>query len=119
MSDWKDICLLTLSCVLANHMGLISAVEEVIKRKLYIIDCVKCSTFWSVLILCLFIGFDVITSVAISFLFSYLAIWLELFFGFIDRCYEKLYNAIYKDSATSNKAYSDNSDAESSEYLLP
>lgn len=119
MNDWRDICLLTLSCVLANHMGLISAVEEAIKRKLYIIDCVKCSTFWGVLILCLFIGFRIIESVAISFLLSYLAIWLELLFGFIDSCYEKLYNKIYKDSETSAKTDSDNKDTDSSEDTLP
>lgn len=119
MTDWKDICLLTLSCVLANHMGLISAVEEVIKRKLPIVNCVKCFTFWSVLIFCLFSSLDVITSVAISFFLSYIAIWLELFFGFIDSCYEKIYNAIYKDSASSAQTDSDNSNTESSEDALP
>lgn len=119
MNDWRDICLLTLSCVLANHMGLISAVEEVIKRKLPIIDCVKCSSFWSVLIFCLFSGLDVITSVAISFFSSYIAIWLELFFGFIDNCYEKIYNAIYKDSATSTQTDSDYKDTESTKDALP
>ena len=119
MMYWRDISLLMLSCVLANHMGLISAVEEVIKRKLHIVNCVKCSTFWSVLIFCLFIGLDVITSAAISFLSSYIAIWLELFFGFIDSCYEKLYNAIYKDTATSAETSPDYKDTESAENALP
>jgi len=102
-----------------NHMGLVSAVEEVIKRRLPIVNCVKCSTFWLVLIFCLFIGLDVITSAAISFLSSYVAIWIELFFGFIDSCYDKLYNAIYKDSATSDQADSDNKDTESTKDALP
>lgn len=119
MNDWEDICLLTLSCVLANHMGLISAIEEIIGSKLPIVNCVKCSTFWSVLILCLFIGFGVITSVAISFLSSYLAIWLELFFGFIDSCYEKTYNAIYKGSETSAEASTNTTVTTHSEDSLP
>lgn len=119
MTDWRDICLLILSCVLMNHMGLVSAIEEVINRKLPIVNCVKCSTFWSVLIFCLFMGFDTIMSVAISFLSSYVAIWLELFFGFIDCCYEKLYNSIYKDTATSPQADSYNKDATHTEDALP
>lgn len=118
MIDWKDIALLTLSCVLVNHMGLISAIEEVIKRKLIIVNCVKCLTFWSVLIFCLFNSSFWIESVAISFFSSYLAIWLELFFGYIDICYEKIYNKIYKDSETATATDSDNKDTSHSEELL-
>ena len=98
MNDWLDIALISCICTLANHMGFISGVEKVIKRKLIILNCVKCSTFWIVLIYCIFNRFDVIESIAISFFSSYLAIWLELFFGFIDVCYGGIYKKIYKDS---------------------
>lgn len=39
-----------------------------------------------------------ITSLAISFLASYTAIWLELFEGFIDTIYLKLYDKTYSNS---------------------
>ena len=121
MINWMDIALLTLSCVLANHMGLINAVENVIKHRLPILNCVKCSTFWFSLFFCLLNNYNLIMSVAISFLLSYFAIWLELLFGFIDSCYEKTYKSIYKDSeaTSSTKEDSDNSNSKSAESALP
>lgn len=107
---WIDIALLMLSCVLANHMGLISAVEKLIGHDLPVLNCVKCSTFWFVLLLCLINKFGIIASCAISFLASYVAIWLELLFGIVDKCYEKVYNKTYKDTAdatTESSYYSD------------
>lgn len=119
MNEWKDIVLLILSCVLANHMGLISAIEKIINHRLPIVNCIKCLTFWIVLIFCLSSGFNLKISVAISFLSSYIAIWLELFFGYIDICYEKIYDSIYKDSETSAETNSNNKDTESSKDILP
>lgn len=118
MIDWGDIVLLILSCVLSNHMGLISAIEETVHRKLPIVNCIKCLTFWSVLFYCLFNSYGVFASIAISFLSSYLAIWLELFFGFIDVRYEKIFNSIYKDSETSTAADSDNTDTSHTKSAL-
>ena len=75
-------------------------IEKIINHRLPIVNCIKCLTFWIVLIFCLSSGFNLKISVAISFLSSYIAIWLELFFGYIDICYEKIYDSIYKDSET-------------------
>lgn len=89
-----EIALIVVSAVLINHLGLIEAIEKVIRHKLPIVNCCKCLSFWSVLVYSLF-SIDIITSLAISFVSAYLAIWLELLCGFIDtlynRCYENLY----------------------------
>ena len=45
-----DVAAVTLAAVLANHMGLIEAIERVVRHKLPIINCSRCLTFWSVLI---------------------------------------------------------------------
>lgn len=97
-----NVVALILACVLANHMGLISAIERIFRIELPILNCVRCATFWVVFIYFLIGGKNVIASIAISFLSSYVAIWLELFFGFIDVCYDKIYDKIYKDSAEDN-----------------
>ena len=90
-----DIAGIVFVCVTANHLGLISTAERILDRKLWIVDCPKCASFWSVLIYTLISTRDFIISPAISFLASYTAIWLELFEGFIDTLYVKLYETIY------------------------
>ena len=57
-----------------------------------------------------------IMAIATSFISSYLAIWLELLFGYIDVCYGRIYNKIYQDSTSDNsKTSTDNVDTEDSE----
>lgn len=101
--DWKDIACIVFIATTANHLGLVSAIESAIKHKIWIVDCPKCLTFWSVLLY----GIATVPSgsplglttalhlIAISFLSSYLAIWLELAEGFIDLLYIKVYEKIY------------------------
>lgn len=103
---WIDIASIVFVCVTANHLGLIEKLTEVFRvplRKLPIIGCVKCLTFWTSVVYG-FAEFKVteqftfskfITVLAISFLCSYLAIWLELLEGYVDTLYEKLYDKIY------------------------
>lgn len=64
--------------------------------KLPILNCPKCLTFWSVLVYELWcVGFsDIPTVLAISFLCSYVAIWLELIMYAIDTLYNKLYGIL-------------------------
>jgi hypothetical protein len=95
--NWIDIASIIFACVTANHLGLIAAIERIIKRPLPIINCPKCFTFWSVLAceVC-HVGFpDMYLPLAISFLSSYLALWLELLEAYIDTLYTKLYDKIY------------------------
>lgn len=92
---WYDIAMLVLSATLANHLGLVEAVEDVIGHKIPIMNCSKCASFWVVLTCSLFSGEGVIASVAVSFVCAYAAVWLELLCGFIDTLYNKFYEGIY------------------------
>ena len=95
---WLDIASIVFVCVTANHLGLIEAIQTVTKcPHLPIISCPKCLTFWSVLIYGLWVvGItDIPLLLAISFLCSYLALWLELLEAFIDTIYMKCYETIY------------------------
>ena len=89
------VAMIIFACVSANHLGFVQAVEELTGKPLLIVNCVKCFTFWCVLVYWLFASEDVICSVAFAFLSSYIAIWLELLFGFIDNIYLMLYEKIY------------------------
>jgi len=82
-------------CVTANHLGLVKAIEDTINRELRIVNCPKCLTFWSALAYSIMTSRDIIASLAISFLASYAAIWLELTEGIIDTFYNKIYGKIY------------------------
>ena len=96
--NWTDIACIVFVCVTANHLGLVSAIERTIKARLWVIDCPKCLTFWVTLMYCFSrtaTGMGMITVLAVSFLASYVAIWLELLEGFIDTLYDKLYDTIY------------------------
>jgi len=95
--EWIDIACIVFVCVTVSHLGLVGAIEDMMGRNLPVINCPKCLTFWVTLAY----GCDTIATngtlimvLAISFLCSYLAIWLELFEGYIDTLYLKLYGKI-------------------------
>ena len=90
-----DIASIVFICVTANHLGLIQAIEGVLGTRLYIVNCPKCFTFWMVLTYTTFTMHGMIPSLAISFLASYTAIWLELLEGYVDTLYMMLYEKIY------------------------
>ena len=91
--DWIDIASIVFVCVTMNHLGLITAIESVIKNRLPILNCPKCCTFWSVLLYGLTANHfvEIHELLAISFLASYIALWLELFESLIDTLYLRLY----------------------------
>ena len=95
MIHWIDIAAIVFICVTMNHLGLVKAIEDTIGRRIIIMNCVKCASFWCVLVYMMTVTSNVIPSLAISFLASYTAIWLELFEGFIDSLYMKIYEKIY------------------------
>lgn len=97
---WIDIASIVFACVTANHLGLVKAIEQRLDKELPIINCPKCSTFWLTLAYNVWsVGFsDIPLILAVSFLASYIAIWLELFEGYIDTLYTKLYETIYPDT---------------------
>ena len=95
MIPWNDIAGIVFTCVTANHLGLVKAIEDTWEKELPIVNRPKCLTFWSVLIYTVFATRQVIAPLAISFLAGYIAIWLELFEGMIDKLYNMLYEKIY------------------------
>ena len=99
-----DVAAVTLAAVLANHMGLIEAIEGVIKHKLPIINCSRCFTFWSVMAVLIASEWTSVIRhlpviVATSFTAAYAATWLELLFGIIDKQYERIYKKTYPEAA--------------------
>jgi hypothetical protein len=93
--NWIDIASIVFVCVTMNHLGLITAIEKHIGYEFPILDCVKCSSFWLTLIYVGMMSGQPITTLAVSFLASYIAIWLELLEGYIDTLYLKIYGKIY------------------------
>lgn len=97
--DWMGIAAIVFACTAVNHLGLIAAIERVIRHRLPVVNCPKCLTCWSVfaygmVCCCCTATFSIVAIprlLAISLLCSYLAIWLELLMYAIDT----LYNAIY------------------------
>ena len=92
---WGDIAMIVFSATLANHMGLVEAVEKVIKHKIPVVNCSRCLSFWLVIVYSLLCGTDVIHSVAVSFLSAYAALWFELSLGLIDNIYKDVYKSSF------------------------
>ena len=90
---WSDIACIVFVATTINHLGLISAIEGVLNRRLVVINCPKCLSFWSTL-LYLIGACSPIMVLAISLLASYTALWLELAEAYIDTLYLKLYEKI-------------------------
>lgn len=109
--NWIDIASIVFVCVTANHLGLVKAIEDTFDKELPIINCAKCLSFWSVLTYCCVCRYAITTTLAISFLSSYLALWLELLEAYIDKLYMKLYEKIF--TTTDDTASADTHDGHS------
>ena len=92
---WIDVAMILFSCVAANHLELIQAVEKVLDRELPIVNCSRCFSFWCVLSYMIVATNEIIVPVATSFFCAALAPWLELLMGFTDILYNKLYDTIF------------------------
>ena len=112
MMSLLDIAGIVFACTAANHLGLIGKLEEMM-GELPIVHCPKCFSFWSVLACLIFSGTDVITSLAVSFLCAWSAVWLDLLMGIIDQLYLKIYEQIYP------TAYTADTDTVSSADAMP
>ena len=92
--EWKAIAAIVFICTAINHLGLIGAIKRIVKFKLWIVDCPKCFTCWSVMAYQIVSGCNPLLSLAIALLCSYLAIWLNLFMYAIDTFYNRIYGKI-------------------------
>ena len=111
--DWIDIVSIVFVCVTMNHLGLVGKIEWIMGKGFPIINCPKCATFW--VTLCYGMGkmgfFEILKIplvLAISFLASYSALWLELLEGYIDTLYMKLYDKIFNTSDNTPSTDADN-----------
>ena len=107
--QWNDMALLTVIAVLANHLGMVTAIEAIIHYRIPIVNCPKCLTFWLTLIYgSIAYGGGIrimVIQLAVSFLCAYSATWLHLLLGLIDFLLNKVYDAIYPtESSTSDGA---------------
>lgn len=85
--------LIFLSCVLFVHLGLGETICRIIRLDLYILKCPRCICFWSVLVYTLFATYLCWEAcLAIAFVSSYLALWVDLALTKIAKVYEKLYD---------------------------
>jgi len=97
--DWMDIAAIVFVCTAVNHLGLIAAIERVIRHRLPVVNCPKCLTCWSVFAYGIatapYVSPQIVARLlAISLLCSYLAIWLELLMYAIDTLYNRIYGTI-------------------------
>ena len=79
-----DIAYIVFVCTAVNHLGLIAAIEGIVRHSIPVINCPKCASFWSVLVYGIAATVPVASAsgllaalprlIAISFLCSYLAI---------------------------------------------
>lgn len=90
-----DIVSIVLSIVLFEQMGLCEAIEKTIGYKFKIISCVRCFSFWSVLLYGIIARFGIIRAISIAFISSFGGVWLQLLFGFLIFAYNNLYSKIY------------------------
>ena len=111
MINFWDIAGIVFVCTAANHIGPIPDIEAFLRRKLPVVGCIKCLTFWSVLVYGLVCCGTVTAAIdaaprllAISFLCAWASIWLDLFMGIIDHLYLIIYEQIYP---TANAADTD------------
>ena len=111
--EWSGIASIVFVCVTMNHLGLIKAIEENTGYEFLILDCPKCSSFWLTLLFSVVTSRQILTPLAVSFLASYTAIWLELFEGYIDTLYLKLYGKIYETSDHTATSDTDDGNPES------
>lgn len=102
--NWSEAAMIMFSCVSVNHLGLVAAIEDIVRRPLPVINCPKCLTFWCVLAYMLsHVGLeDVPKSVAASFLFAYLSLWLQLLLALTDRLFNMLYDKIHSTTDTAD-----------------
>lgn len=95
--------MITFSATAINHLGLMAAVEEVFDRRLPVINCPKCLSFWATLTYGCSVCCDSIAALpsalphlfALSLLCAWLAVWLDLAMGIIDKLYIKVYDTFY------------------------
>ena len=101
--------LIAFICAAMNHLGLVAAAEKVLRHRLPVVNCPKCSAFWLSLATAVPAlaaqatderAGAVLTAVAMSLLCAWIAVWMELLMGGIDLLYNRLYDTFYSTADT-------------------
>lgn len=93
----KEAALIVISCVLSVQMGLVGAVEERLGFEFHILSCPKCSTWWISIAWHLLHRRALLDTVAVSFISSYIALWLALAYDVAAVFYNYAYERIKKE----------------------
>lgn len=113
-----DIVCIIISCTLANHLGLTTSIESIIRHQLPIVRCSKCFTFWSVMAYTVMSGMAIHVCTAIAFASALAALWLELMLSVVDYYYIKIYeNHNIEDDTTTAATASDTDSRDTSDTL--
>ena len=99
-----DSILITLCAVLFNVCGLAETVTFHIERNV-VVNCSKCLTFWAVLVHGVVSTDFSVRTLAVAFGCSYMALWLELGFSFLNTFYNSFYEKIYSGKTESGEKY--------------
>jgi hypothetical protein len=84
---------LAIVCALATHLGLTSAVGKAASK---VFGCTKCFTFWvSAVYLCA-TNHSVPVSLACAIVASYLSVWVEIGFVFLNGKYNELWERVMR-----------------------
>ena len=92
--EYSDIVKIMIAVVLFQNMGMRDAIESIIKYKFKVLSCTRCTTFWVTLLYLLSNRGNIIDTISLSFVNSYLAVWCELLFGYLTIIYDEIYDKI-------------------------
>lgn len=84
----------TMVCALASHLGLFGAMGRILAR---VFGCTKCATFWVSVVYCLyFCEYGFARAFCISIVASYLSVWVEMLYVWLNGKYNELWERITK-----------------------
>ena len=79
---------------MVSHLGLLRAVGRVMAK---VLSCTKCATFWFCVVYCLYErGYGFAKTFCISAVASYLSVWIEMFFVWLNIKYNELWEQVVK-----------------------
>lgn len=84
---------LAVVCALASHLGLTAAVGKTAGK---IFGCTKCTTFWVSTVYMYATNHSVPVSLACAIAASYLSVWCEMGFVFLNQKYNELWERIMR-----------------------
>lgn len=92
MMDCVGIAMLTMVvATLAVHLGLPDAIAKVISK---VMQCHKCLSFWSTLIVLTYLGADIIIAALLSIFAAYMSNWFAMLLVMFNKLSEKIWERL-------------------------